>query len=189
MSFRATGLFSNAGIIMAKPFRITPMELATFAFSRGFPSRGVDITVSITAPNIRSSLPFIGIKLVSPAYLLFMLPDADKRFVYGEGGRFYFSAYYRFFDAVRLHAFTRLHLRTSSKSQNLITAFGSMAMKCRQLLKGSLRLSSISKGTQHGWVLIGRIWKGKVNCSPFSLRGEKKLKLLAKAFGLTLLPV
>jgi len=35
---------------------------------------------------------------VSPAYLLFMLPDADKRFVYGEGGRFYSSAYYRFFD-------------------------------------------------------------------------------------------
>jgi Family of unknown function (DUF6516) len=83
---------------MAKPLRITPMELATFAFSRGFSARGVDLVVSIIAPNIRSSIPFIGIKLVSPAYLLFMLPDADKCFVYGEGGRFHFSAYYRFFD-------------------------------------------------------------------------------------------
>jgi Family of unknown function (DUF6516) len=27
-----------------------------------------------------------------------MLPDADKRFIYGEGGRFYFSAYYSFFE-------------------------------------------------------------------------------------------
>lgn len=83
---------------MAQPFRITPMELATFAFARGFRAREVDLVVSTSAPNIRSSIPFIAIKLMSPAYLLFMLPDADKRFVYGEGGRFYFSAYYSFFE-------------------------------------------------------------------------------------------
>jgi hypothetical protein len=29
---------------MAQPLRITPMELATFAFSRGFPARGVDLS-------------------------------------------------------------------------------------------------------------------------------------------------
>jgi hypothetical protein len=72
-------------MIMAQPIRITPMELATYAFTLGCRAREVDLIVSTSAPNIRSSIPFIGIKLASLAYLLFMLPDADKRFIYGGG--------------------------------------------------------------------------------------------------------
>src|SRR5262245_4850213 len=76
----------------------TPTQLAIDAFKLGLRGRELDAVVSIFAPNIRSSTPFIGVKLEKPEQLFSMLPDADKRFIYGQNSKFYFSAYYMFHE-------------------------------------------------------------------------------------------
>ena len=67
---------------------LTPTQLAVDAFKLGLRGREVDAVVSTSVPNILSSTPLIGVKLERPEQLFSMLPDADKRFIYGENSKF-----------------------------------------------------------------------------------------------------
>lgn len=77
---------------------LTPTQLAVDAFKLGFRGRDVDALVSTSAPNILSSTPFIEVTLEKAEQLFSMFPDADKCFIYLEGKKCYFSAYYIYND-------------------------------------------------------------------------------------------
>jgi hypothetical protein len=111
---------------------LTPTQLAADAFKLGLRGREVDAVVSTSAPNILSSTPFIGVKLERPEQLFSMFLDADKRFIYGENSKFYFSTYYVYHERcpfARIYAYTledifeigKLHYRLQQHGYGLPT--------------------------------------------------------------------